>query len=140
VVGELLMATTTHPAMKLLMRRGNPRGLPDAYFDEMYANFDRATRRAVLRLYRQTGDLGAMTDQVARVLAPRRLPATVVWGACDPYVPVKYAQVQREFFDVDRVAILSDSGHWPMIDNPAAVAEAVVPFLCRQLPGRRKTA
>jgi len=133
VVGELVMATTTHAAMKLTMRRGNPRGLPDAYFDEMYANFDSATRQAVLRLYRNTNDLGAATDRVAAVLTPRRLPAMVVWGARDPYIPVKYAEMQRKFFDVERVAILDDSGHWPMVDNPAAVAEAVVPFLRRQL-------
>ena len=139
-VGELVMATTTHAAMKLTMRRGNPRGLPTAYFDEMFANFDAATRRAVLKLYRRTNDLGAATDRVAEVLAPRRLPATVVWGARDPYIPVRYAEKQRRWFDVDRVAILDDSGHWPMIDNPAAVAEAVVPFLRRQVAGARGTA
>ena len=140
VVGELLMATTTHFAMRLLMRRGNPRGLPRAYFDEMYANFDAGTRRAVLALYRNTSDLGAMTDAVAAVLAPRRLPATVAWGARDPYIPVKYAEMQRKFFDVDGVAILGDSGHWPMIDNPEATAAVVVPFLRRQLGAARDLA
>ena len=132
-VGELVMATTTRAAMRLTMRRGNPRGLPAAYFDEMFANFDAATRRAVLKLYRQTNDPGAAAERVAGALASRRLPATVVWGARDPYIPVKYAEMQRRWFDVDRVAILDDSGHWPMIDNPAAVAEAVVPFLRRQV-------
>ena len=132
VVGELVMATTTQLGMKLIMRRGNPRGLPAAYFDEMYADFDSGTRRAVLRLYRHTTDLDAMADRVAEVLAPRRLPATVVWGARDPYIPVRYAEMQRRYFDVDRVAILDDSGHWPMIDNPAAVGDAVIPFLRRQ--------
>lgn len=140
VVGELLMATTTHVAMRLLMRRGNPRGLPAAYFDEMYANFDAGTRRAVLALYRNTSDLGAMTDAVAAVLAPRRLPATVVWGARDPYIPVRYAELQRRFFDVDGIAILGDSGHWPMIDNPEATAAAVVPFLRRRVGATRDLA
>ncbi|MES1265445.1 MAG: alpha/beta hydrolase, partial [Variovorax sp.] len=125
---------------KLLMKRGNPRGLPDAYFDEMYANFDAATRRAVLKLYRQTNDLGETTDRIAAVLAPRRLPALVVWGARDPYIPVRYAEMQRQFFDVDRVVVLEDSGHWPMVDNPAAVAQAVVPFLRAQARGSREGA
>ena len=33
-------------------RRGNPRGLPRQFADRMYDDFDRDTRRAVLRLYR----------------------------------------------------------------------------------------
>ena len=140
VVGELVMAATTHLGMKLAMRRGNPRGLPAAYFDEMYSNFDAATRRAVLKLYRHTNEPGSASGRLVEVLAPRRLPATVVWGACDPYIPVRYAQMQRQFFDVDQVVVLEDSGHWPMIDNPAAVAGAVVPFLRRQTMGSRMAA
>lgn len=132
VVGELVMAATTRAGMRLALRHGNPRGLPAAYFDEMYADYDSGTRRAVLRLYRQTSDPGVMSDRLASRLAPRKLAALVVWGACDPYVPVKYAEMQRKFFAVDRVVRLEDSGHWPMVDNPAAVADAVVPFLRSQ--------
>jgi len=46
---------------------------------------------------------------------------------------VKYAELQRKFFAVDRVVRLEDSGHWPMVDNPAAVADAVIPFLRAQM-------
>jgi len=31
------------------------------------------------------------------------------------------------------VRLLDDSGHWPMIDNPAATRDAVLPFLKQQL-------
>ena len=48
-VGELFMATTTGPGFRTLLRRGNPRGLPRAFTDRMYRDFDRDTRRAVLR-------------------------------------------------------------------------------------------
>jgi pimeloyl-ACP methyl ester carboxylesterase len=133
LLGEMAMATTTRAALKLSLRVGNPRGLPDAYVDEMYANFDAGTRRAVLKLYRATGDVGAMGERLAAALQRRRLPALVVWGARDPYVPVRFAEVQREYFAVDRVVMLDDSGHWPMIDNPQAVREAVVPFLRAQV-------
>jgi pimeloyl-ACP methyl ester carboxylesterase len=44
-------------------------------------------------------------------------------------VPVRFAEVQRQYFDVKQVLRLEDSGHWPMIDNPAAVRDAFVPFL-----------
>lgn len=135
LLGEMAMAATSRAALKLSLRSGNPRGLPDAYVEEMYANFDAGTRRAVLKLYRATGDVGAMGEQLAGVLQRRRLPALVVWGVRDPYVPVRFAEVQREYFAVDRVVMLGDSGHWPMIDNPRAVREAVVPFLRTQVAG-----
>ena len=135
IVGELVMAATSRVGSKLALRHGNPRGLPAAYFDEMYSNFDSGTRRAVLKLYRNTNDLDVTSDMQAKALAPRRLPATVLWGVRDPYVPVKFAEMQRQFFDVDRVVLLEDSGHWPLIDNPAATADAIVPFLRRQTTG-----
>lgn len=127
------MAMTSRFASKLLLRHGNPRGLPDAYFDEMYANFDAATRRAVLMLYRNTDDPGAETVRAGRRLAPSSLPAQVLWGTRDPYVPVRFANAQRKFFDVKKVTLLEDSGHWPMIDNPAATRDAIVPFLRGQI-------
>ena len=133
IMGELVMAATTRPGMRLALRHGNPRGLPAVYFDEMYSDYDSGTRRAVLKLYRHTSDLGAMSERLADRLTPLKLPATVVWGACDPYIPVKYAELQRKFFAVDRVVRLEDSGHWPMVDNPAAVADAVIPFLRAQM-------
>ena len=129
LVGELFMATTTRWGLKLSLKHGNPRGLPGEYFNEMYDNFDAGTRQAVLKLYRNSSDLAPMIDGWAAALAPRRLPALVIWGAQDPYVPVRFAEVQRQYFDVKQVLRLEDSGHWPMIDNPAAVREAVVPFL-----------
>jgi pimeloyl-ACP methyl ester carboxylesterase len=129
ILGELFMAITNRPGFKLSMKKGNPRGLPDAYVEEMYRNFDRKTRAAVLKLYRNTSDLSALSERIAQVLAPRRIPALVVWGEADPFGSARYAEMQRQFFDVRRVVLLPDSGHWPMIDNPAAVSEAVAPFL-----------
>ncbi len=58
----------------------------------------------------------------------------------DPYLPVRFAEIQRQFFAVDRVVLLEDSGHWPMIDNPVAVADAVVPFLRAQVASEERTA
>jgi pimeloyl-ACP methyl ester carboxylesterase len=97
----------------------------------MYENYDKSTRKAVLKLYRSADNLG--TEELAAELSPHRFPALVVWGAADPYVPVKYAEMQRQYFAVDRVVILQDSGHWPMIDNPVAVRDAVIPFLKSQV-------
>ena len=131
ILGEISMAITTRWSMKQALKHGNPRGLPDAYFDEIYRNYDRATRKAVLKMYRSADNLGY--EVLAAKLAPSQIPTLVVWGAADPYVPVKYAEMQREYFAVERVVILPDSGHWPMIDNRPAVRDAVIPFIKKQM-------
>jgi pimeloyl-ACP methyl ester carboxylesterase len=134
LIGELVMALTTRAGMGFALRRGNPRGLPSAYLDNMFAHYDRGTKRAILAFYRNTDDMGAMTEAFGAALAPHRVPTLVLWGMQDPYVPVRYAEMQRRFFAVEEVRLLQDSGHWPMIDNPAATRDAVLPFLKQRLP------
>ncbi|CAN5194767.1 alpha/beta hydrolase [soil metagenome] len=134
LLGELAMATTTRAAFALSLKHGNPRGLPMSFIDRMYDDFDRGTRRAVLRLYRATSDPGGSTArELAVALRPLDRPALVLWGRQDPYVPVKYAERQREVFPGARVVILETSGHWPFADDPEGVAGAVIPFLQEQL-------
>jgi len=133
LLGELFMASTTKAGMRLLLRHGNPRGLPAEYFDNVYKTFDRGTRRAVLRLYRNTLNTEEGARQLTEALRPLDLPALVVWGAHDPYIPVEFAERQRQVFPRAEIKILPDSGHWPFAEDPGAVAQAVLPFLRRQL-------
>lgn len=132
VAGELLQATTTRPAFRLLFRRGNPRGLPRSFVDRMYDEYDRGTRRAVLRLYRATAP--DMSEYVPLARALDR-PALVVWGRHDPYIPLEQAERQRESFPSAEVVVLDQSGHWPFADDPDGVERAVLPFLERVLGG-----
>jgi pimeloyl-ACP methyl ester carboxylesterase len=136
--GELFFATTTRVTFGLSLKHGNPRGLPKAMIDRMYGDLDWGTKRAVLRLYRATSD----PSQMAEVLGPRfrqlDVPALVIWGAADPYVPVAYAERQRAFFPHARIVILEQSGHWPFADDPQAVADALIPFLEKLLERPRR--
>jgi pimeloyl-ACP methyl ester carboxylesterase len=131
LAGELFQATATRAGFRLLLRRGNPRGLPREFIDRMYDDYDRATRRAVLRLYRST------PPGFGEALAPRLReldrPALVLWGAADPYIPVEQAERQRESFPRAEVIVLERSGHWPFVDDPEAVERALVPFLRERL-------
>ncbi|MGY1710884.1 alpha/beta fold hydrolase [Geodermatophilus sp. SYSU D00758] len=134
-VGEAFMATATLPAMRLLLRHGNPRGLPPETVARMYRDLkDPGCRRAVLRLYRAT-DAAAVSEDLHRRLQGRDLPVLVLWGRHDPYLPVAYAERQRETFPEAEVVVLEGSGHWPMHDDPAAVERAVLPFLRRVTGG-----
>lgn len=131
IVGELVMATTTRFGFRTLMKIGNPRGLPPAFIDEMYDNFDRGTRRAVLRLYRATDDVAVMADELVAGLRPRDLPCLVFWGKADIYLPWKFAEAQREAFPSAEIVYLDDSGHWAFRDNPEAVKAAFLPYMRR---------
>jgi flavin-dependent dehydrogenase/pimeloyl-ACP methyl ester carboxylesterase len=133
LAGEAFQATTTRSGLRMALRHGNPRGLPRAFVDRMYDDMDAGTSRAVLSLYRATDDPGAIGRRHAAALAP-------LWGAHDPYIPVAMAGRQREAFPSAEIAILEDSGHWPLADDPDGVGRHVEPFLRAVVAGEHARA
>ena len=101
--------------------------------DRVYDDFDRGTRRAVLRLYRSVADVAGDAAELARALAPHDLPALVLWGRHDPYLPAALAARQREAFPSAAVHVLDGSGHWPFADAPETTERLVLGFLAEQL-------
>jgi pimeloyl-ACP methyl ester carboxylesterase len=133
VLGELAQAWIPRAAWRRAMQGSSPRGLPEEFVEKMYDDYDRPTRRTVLKLYRATPDPGETAEQVGAAIAALHKPALVLWGASDPFISVEYAERQREFFDVQEVVTLKDSGHWPFQDDPQQVERALLPFLREQL-------
>jgi pimeloyl-ACP methyl ester carboxylesterase len=131
VLGELFQATATRPAFRFLINRSEPRGLPRPFVEKMYDHYDRRTRRAVLELYRATDDPAAMSTALAEVLRGREVPALVIWGEHDAYLPSSYAMRQRETFRSADVHVLPASGHWPFADAPETVERLLVEFVQR---------
>jgi pimeloyl-ACP methyl ester carboxylesterase len=134
-VGELFFAMTTRGAMRMALKRGQPRPLPEEAFELFYrANKDRGTQRAILRLYRASPP--SAIEFLGPPLRELNRPTLVVWGAHDPYIKVEQAERQKETFPDAEVVVLEESGHWPMWDAPEEIEAAIVPFLARQLaPG-----
>jgi pimeloyl-ACP methyl ester carboxylesterase len=135
VLGELTQAFIPRAAWRRAMQASSPRGLPPQFVDKMYDDYDRETRRTVLKLYRNTPDPGERAQEIGAALAQLDRPALVIWGASDPFLSADYAEGQRDYFDVEQVALLPESGHWAFQDDPERVRELVVPFLRRQLAG-----
>ena len=129
VLGELFLATTTRFAFRTLINRGQTRKLPVAFVDEMYDNFDRDTKRAVLKHYRSQADPQPGARRQAEGLRPHDFPALVVWGDHDPYLGLDLAEAQKQVFPSAPLVVMPGSGHWPFVDNPEEVASHVVPFL-----------
>jgi pimeloyl-ACP methyl ester carboxylesterase len=135
VLGELFQATATRRAFRWLVARGEPQGLPSDFTNRMYDHYDRRTRRAVLALYRATDEPGAGATELAALLAPRDIPALVIWGEHDAYVPSSYAVRQRDAFPSAEVHVLPASGHWPFADAPDTVQRLLVDFLRARVSG-----
>jgi len=136
VLGELVLATGTRRAARWAMQYGSRHVLPDDAVDRaLRSTRDAGTRRAVLRFYRATPDLGAVTVGAATALREANPPTLVIWGDGDPYLPVRFAAVQRDFFPRAEIVELADCGHYPFLEDHAAVSAALTPFLRRQLSG-----
>lgn len=133
ILGELQQLLTTRSGFKWGISVGCPQGLPLDFVNRMYDDLNWGTKRAILKLYRSTSDLGNRGEALAKMLAPLNPPTLVVWGAADPYLPARFAEQQRETFAQAKVVLLPRSGHFPFADDPQGVADAVVPFLAAQL-------
>lgn len=141
VVGEVLQATTTRAFFRFSLGHGVPRGLPDTFLEESWRNYDRATRRVVLQLYRATppSAIHELARNAIEHFAECDIPAMVIWGEHDPYLSWRFAETQREAFPSAQVRVLEDSGHWPHVDNPETTAGLLLPFLNQQCVRGRST-
>jgi pimeloyl-ACP methyl ester carboxylesterase len=134
LVGELVMALSNRRAWRRGMEgAAGERSLPLEFVDRMYDDFDRGTRRAVLRLYRATPLPYPPASQWVSALARVDRPALIAWGAADPFLGPRRVEDLQEPFPSAEVTMLDGSGHFPYADNPDQAAEAVVPFLRAQL-------
>jgi pimeloyl-ACP methyl ester carboxylesterase len=138
-LGEAFQAITTRRAFRASISRGEPRGLPRSFVDGMYDHYDRRTKRAVLKLYRATDDPGG-GGELARAFAALDIPALVIWGEHDRYLPASYAARQRDAFPSADVHVLPASGHWPHADAPDTVQQLLVEFLAPKLSATTRTA
>jgi len=128
VLGELAMGATTRWTLKQSTRESNatPGPMPGAWLDSVMAHFDQGTQRAILRLYRSSP-----SDVLAKAgerLSTLDMPALVVWGAKDPYIPPRFAEEYARVLPNSELLVLPDAGHWWWMDRPDAV-ERVAKFL-----------
>jgi pimeloyl-ACP methyl ester carboxylesterase len=128
VLGELAMGTTSRFVLRQLSREGNatPGPMPDAWIDSVLDHFDQGTQRAILRLYRSSPPevLAAAGEGLGRL----HVPALVVWGMKDPYVPGRFGREYARTLPDAELVELPDAGHWPWLDRPDLI-DRLVEFL-----------
>jgi pimeloyl-ACP methyl ester carboxylesterase len=127
-LGELAMGATGRFSLRLASRESNatPGPLPDQWLDSVLAHFDQGTQRAILRLYRSSGE--GVLEAAGRELGALQMPALVVWGLADPYIPARFARAYAAVLGDAELLELPDAGHWPWLDRPD-VLERIAVFL-----------
>ncbi len=127
VLGELAMGTTNERTLRWLSREGNatPGPMPQQWRDSVLAHFDQGTQRAILRLYRSSPP--DVLEAAGRELGELGVPALVVWGQRDPYIPARFGKAYADVLGAELLE-LTDAGHWAWLDRPDAI-ERVVEFL-----------
>lgn len=124
ILGELFMAVANESGIRRTLSE-----LPPDEASRLWKNFDRDTRRAILALYRAT-DIQEQAAQLPQIrLIASQWPAIVVFGAEDAYLPARYAERNKESLVNASVHLLEGLGHWPHLEDPAAVSELLMPFL-----------
>jgi pimeloyl-ACP methyl ester carboxylesterase len=128
ILGELVMGATSRWAMRRSTAEASatPGPLPDEWIDSVMAHFDQGTQRAILRLYR-----GSPSEKLARAgerLSRLEMPALVLWGTQDPYIPVRFAYEYAQALPNSELVELDGAGHWWWLDRPEAI-ERVTTFL-----------
>jgi pimeloyl-ACP methyl ester carboxylesterase len=117
-LGELVNATMTRAGFATGLRgaRGDRRPMPPWFVDMIWRGLDAGTKRAILRLYRSADPekLAAAGADLGRV----DCPALVVWGARDPYLPLRFGRLYAERLPNAELVEVEGAGHWPWIERP----------------------
>ena len=137
VVGELAQLLSNSWVMRKSLNRVNPKPLPRSFIDRIMRYADWGHKRAVLKLYRNSRNLNAAFPELVQPTGISLVPTCVIWGDGDIFLPVKYAEKQRKYFPNAEVHVLHGLGHWPFIDDVAAVRKPLEEFLARQVKEQR---
>jgi pimeloyl-ACP methyl ester carboxylesterase len=127
-LGELFNATTSRPAVAMLLRQARPgwQPMPEEFVDMVWDCWDAATASAVLRLYRSADP--RPLERAGAGLGRLRCPALVVWGQDDPYLAPEWGRLHALRLPHAELLELERAGHWPWIDRPETI-DRVADFL-----------
>jgi pimeloyl-ACP methyl ester carboxylesterase len=128
LVGELAMGSVNRRTLRFISKESNaaPGPLPEAWQDSVLDHFDQGTQRAILRLYRSSPP--EVLEARGLDLGLLRMPALVVWGMKDPYIPGRFGAAYADALAQAELIELQDAGHWPWLDRPDLI-DRVVEFL-----------
>ena len=66
-----------------------------------------------------------LTKRIHRIT----MPTLLLWGDSDGMVPMKYAEAFQSLLPNASLKVIEKAGHLPQDERPAAVVDAILPFL-----------
>jgi pimeloyl-ACP methyl ester carboxylesterase len=127
-LGELAMGASNRRTLRFLSKETNatPGPMPQEWLASVLDHFDQGTQRAILRLYRSSPS--EVLARAGAQLGLLDMPALVVWGVRDPYIPAGFGAAYAAALGDAELFEVPDAGHVPWLDRPE-VLERVVSFL-----------
>jgi hypothetical protein len=121
------------------LRRAGVRAGPAG--EEMWRSYaslaDADSRRAFLRTLRAVIDPGGQTVGAAdRLYLAAQIPTLIVWGARDPFIPVRHTIAAHEAIPGSRLEIFPGVGHYPHCEAPARFVDVLVDFITSTAPAQ----
>lgn len=135
--GEALMLGTTRQLFHEGINSREPKPLPDEFLDRDYDFYDRATRCAVLKGYRNVPDVDAVAREQAKRLKPHDFPVNIIWGEKDSFIKPEVAQNQRQAFPHVELHLFAESGHWPFVNEEDRTVKLMRAFFLRHVLERK---
>jgi pimeloyl-ACP methyl ester carboxylesterase len=121
-----------------LGRLGIKVGSDLAEFARGYASLtDPEAREAFLRTVRAViGPSGQQVSALDRLYLAEDMPTLLVWGVDDPIIPVDHGRGAAELIPGSRLVEIDGAGHWPQLDEPDQLVEAIIDFVEETPPYR----
>lgn len=94
-------------------------------------------RRTFFKTLRSVVDnKGQAVSATNRLHLAGQLPFQLIWGDRDPIIPVIHGHATHDAITGSRLAVVEGSGHYPHVEDPAAVERIIVEFMTSTEPGR----
>jgi pimeloyl-ACP methyl ester carboxylesterase len=91
---------------------------------------DSESRAAFLHTLRSVVEPGGQrVDATDRLYLAEQLPFLLMWGERDSIIPVSHGRAAEKALPGSRLAVLSRSGHFPMLDEPERFLEVLSDFI-----------
>lgn len=79
---------------------------------------------------------GQRASAIDRLYLATGLPTLIIWGKCDPLIPVAHAYAAHAHIPESRLEIFPDAGHFPYRDDPQRFVRVLVDFIESTAPAR----
>jgi pimeloyl-ACP methyl ester carboxylesterase len=114
-----------------LGRLGIQAGSDLGEFARGYASLtDPGARAAFLRTVRSViGPMGQQVSALDRLYLAEDMPTLIVWGTDDPIIPVEHGRAAHELIPGSQLVEIEGAGHWPHLDEPDRLVEAIGEFM-----------